>query len=116
MAASGDGMGAASAGLAVCDGRCPLRSSHHCPVRLVCPLRQLRRYWRSGRGSAPTCLTKTPQSFVSPGSARADVEGGRDCSELLQPPKPGTEVEAGAEWSGTETDVYLFQVLHQCFP
>lgn len=44
------------------------------------------------------------------------MEGGRDCSELLQPPKPGTGVEAGAEWSGTATDVYLCQVLHQRFP
>lgn len=64
VAGSGGGMGAASAGLAVCDGRCPLRSFHHCQVRLVCPLRQLRLCWRSERGSAPTCLTKTQQSSV----------------------------------------------------
>lgn len=44
------------------------------------------------------------------------MKGARDCSELLPPPKPGTGAEAGAEWSGTETDAYWCQVLHQRFP
>lgn len=63
-AASGGGMGAASAGLAACGGHCLCRSSHHCQVHLVYLPQQLRLCWRSEIGSAPTCLTKTPQSFV----------------------------------------------------
>lgn len=63
-AASGGAMGAASAGLAVCGGRCPRRSSHRCRVHLVCLPPQLRLCWRSERGSAPTYPTKTPRSFA----------------------------------------------------
>lgn len=46
------------------------------------------------------------------------MEEDRDYSELLPLPKPGTGVEAGAEWFGTETvsDVYLCQVSPQRFP
>lgn len=42
--------------------------------------------------------------------------GGRDCSEPLQLPELGTGAEAAAEWSATETDACLCQVLHQRFP
>lgn len=119
-AVSDGGMGAVSAAApaAVCDAHCCLRSFPRCLLHRVCPLRRLRPCWRSETGSAPACPRKTPLSFVSPGSARADVEGARGCSELLQPPKPGTGAEAGAGWFGTETepDVYLSRVLRQHFP
>lgn len=64
VAVSGGGTGAASVGLAVCGGHCPYRSFHRCQVHLACLPQQLRLCWRSERGSAPTCLTKTPRSFV----------------------------------------------------
>lgn len=68
--------------------------------------------------SAQACPRKRPLSFVLPGSDRADVEGGHDCSGLLPPPKPGIGVGAGAGWFETETDpdVCLSLISHQHFP
>lgn len=120
VAAGDGGTGAASAAApaAVCGVRCYLHSVHRCPAHHVGPLQQPRLCWRSEKGSAPACPRRTPLSSVLPGSAHADVKGGHGCSEPLPPPKPGTGVEAGAGWFGTETepDVYSSQVSHQRFP
>lgn len=64
VAASGDGMDAASAAPAVDAVHCYPHSCLHCLHRRVCPLTQLRQSWMSERGSAPAYPKKTPLRFV----------------------------------------------------